>query len=60
MKYRAKVVKEIRHFFEFEIEADSLQEAKKLAWDLGKDEDSGTEIYSDCTYFEVLETNLID
>ena len=60
MKYRVKVVKEIRHFLEFEIEADSLQEAKKKAWDLGKDEDSGIEIDSDCTYFEVLETNLID
>lgn len=61
MKYRVKAVKEIRHFLEFEIEADSLQEAKKRAWDLGgKEKDNGTEIDSDCTYFEVLETNLID
>ena len=61
MKYCVKVVKEIRHFLEFEVEADSLQEAKKRAWDLGGEEkDSRTEIDSDCTYFEVLETNLIN
>ena len=59
MKYRVKVVKEIRHFLEFEIEADSPQEARERAWDLGE-EDGGTEIDSDCTYFEVLETQLID
>ena len=60
MKYYVKVVKEIRHFLEFEIEADSPQEAKKRAWDLSEETDSGKEINSDCTYFEVLETNLID
>ena len=60
MKYRVKAVKEIRHFLEFEIEADSPQEARERAWDLGEEEDNGTEIDSDCTYFEVLETNLID
>ena len=59
MKYCVKVIKEIRHFLEFEIEADSPQEAKDIAWDLGE-EDSGKEIDSDCTYFEVLEANLID
>lgn len=59
MKYCVKVVKEIRHFLEFEIEADSLQEAKDRAWNLGE-EDNGKEIDSDCTYFKVLETNLID
>jgi len=31
MKYCVKVVKEIRHFLEFEVEADSLQEAKDRA-----------------------------
>lgn len=60
MKYRVKVVKEIRHFLEFEIEADSPQEAREQAWDLGEEKDNGKEIDSDCTYFEVLETNLID
>lgn len=60
MKYRVKVVKEIRHFLEFEIEADSLQEAREKAWDLGEEKDNGTEVDSDCTYFEVLETQLID
>jgi len=59
MKYCVKAVKEIRHFLEFEIEADSPQEAKERAWDLGE-ENGGKEIDSDCTYFEVLETNLID
>ena len=59
MKYCVKVIKEIRHFLEFEIEADSPQEAKDRAWDLGE-EDGGKELDSDCTYFEVLETNLID
>ena len=59
MKYCVNVVKEIRHFLEFEIEADSLQEAKKRAWNLGE-EDGGREIDSDCTYFEVLETHLIN
>ena len=59
MKYSIKVVKEVRHFLEFEVEADSLQEAKDRAWDLGE-EDGGKELDSDCTYFEVLETNLID
>ena len=59
MKYCVKVVKEIRHFLEFEVEANSLLEAKDRAWDLGE-EDGGKELDSDCTYFEVLETNLID
>jgi len=60
MKYSVKVVKEIRHFLEFEIEADSPQEARDRVWNLGEEKDSGREIDSDCTYFEVLETNLID
>lgn len=60
MKYRVKAIKEIRHFLEFEIEADSPQEAREIAWDLGEEKDNGTEIDSDCTYFEVLETNLIE
>ena len=60
MKYCVKVVKEVRHFLEFEIEADSLQEAKDKAWNLGEEKNSGTEIDSDCTYFEILETHLID
>ena len=59
MKYCVKVIKEIRHLLEFEIEADSPQEARNIAWNLGE-EDGGTEIDSDCTYFEVLETQLID
>ena len=60
MKYYIKVVKEIRHFLEYEIEADSLQEAKNRVWDLGEEKDSGKEIDSDCTYFEILETKLIN
>ena len=59
MKYYIKAVKEIRYFLEFEVEADSPQEAKKRVY-LGEEEDNETEIDSDCTYFEVLETNLID
>lgn len=60
MKYSVKVVKEIRHFLEFEIEANSPQEAKTRAWDLGEEKDIGTEVDSDCTYFEVLEVNKIN
>lgn len=59
MKYCVEVIKEIRHLLEFEIEADSPQEARNLAWNLGE-EDGGKEIDSDCTYFEVLEPILID
>ena len=59
MKYCVKVIKEIRYLLEFEVEADSPQEARERAWALGE-EDNGREIDSDCTYFEVLETNLID
>lgn len=60
MKYYVKVVKEVRHFLEFEIEANSPQEAKTRAWDLGEEKDTGTEVDSDCTYFEVLEVNKIN
>ena len=59
MKYSVKVVKEIRHFLEFEVEADSSQEAKNIAWNLGE-EDTGKEIDQDCTYYEVLEVNEIN
>lgn len=59
MKYRIRAVKEVRHFLEFEIEADSPKEARIQAY-LGEERDNGTEIGSDCTYFEVLETHLID
>ena len=54
MKYCVKVVKEVRHFLEFEIEANSPQEAREQAWDLGET-DGGTEVDNDCTYFEILE-----
>ena len=60
MKYYIKAVKEVRHFLEFEIEADSLLEAKNRVWDLGEEKNNGREIDSDCTYFEILETKLID
>lgn len=60
MKYYVKVVKEVRHFLEFEIEANSPQEAKERAWDLGEEKDTETEVDSDCTYFEVLEVNKIN
>ena len=59
MKYIIKVVKEVRHFLEFEIEADSPKEAKNLAWDLGE-KDGGTEVDNDCTYFEILECKQIN
>ena len=57
MKYRIEAVKEIRYFLEFEVEADSLQEAKEQVY---LEEDNGTELGSDCTYFEVVETHLIN
>jgi len=59
MKYCVEAVKEIRHFLEFEIEADSPQEAKKRVY-LGGERYNEKEVDSDCTYFEVLEANLID
>ena len=59
MKYRIKAVKEVRHFLEFEVEANSPKEARIQAY-LGEEKDSGKEIVSDCTYFEILETHLID
>lgn len=59
MKYNIKVVKEVRHFLEFEIEASSPQEAKDQAWNLGE-ENGGTEIDSDCTYFDILECKQIN
>lgn len=54
MKYCVKAVKEIRHFLEFEIEADSPQEARNQVWDL-EEEGKGIEIGSDCTYFDISE-----
>ena len=54
MKYTIEAVKEVRHFLEFEVEANSPQEAKKQVWDLGE-EGGGTEVENDCTYFEILE-----
>ena len=57
MKYLIRATKEIQHFLEFEIEADSPQEAKEQVY---LEEDNGKEIGSDCTYFEILKTHLID
>lgn len=59
MKYTIEAVKEVRHYLEFEVEANSLQEAKKQVWDLGE-KDGGTEIKNDCTYFEILECKQIN
>jgi hypothetical protein len=59
MKYIVKAVKEVRHFLDFEIEANSPQEAKEQAWDLGE-ENKGIETDSDCTYFEILECKQIN
>jgi len=59
MKYCVKVVKEIRYFLEFEIEADSPQEAKNQVWGLEK-KGKGIEIDSDCTYFDILECKQIN
>lgn len=59
MKYIIKAVKDVRHFLEFEIEADSLREAKEQVWDLGE-KGGGTEIGNDCTYFEILEVEQIN
>ncbi len=59
MKYNIKTVKEVRHFLEFEVEANSPQEAKELVWDLGE-KDGGTEVDNDCTYFEILECKQIN
>ena len=59
MKYSIEVVKEVRHFLEFEIEANSPQEAKNKVWDLGE-KGGGIEIENDCTYFEILECKQIN
>lgn len=59
MKYNVKAVKEVRYSLEFEVEANSPQEAKELVWDLGE-KDGGTEVDNDCTYFEILECKQIN
>lgn len=59
MKYRIKAVKVINHFLEFEVEANSRQEAETKVWNLGED-NKGVEVNSDCTNFEILETQIIN
>jgi len=59
MKYRIKAIKVINHFLEFEVEANSRQEAETKVWDL-EENNKGVEVNSDCTNFEILETQIIN
>ena len=59
MKYNIKAIKEVRYSLEFEVEANSSQEAKELVWDLGE-KGGGIEIDNDCTDFEILECKQIN
>ena len=58
MKYYVKTLKEIRTVVEYEIEAESLQEARNIAYDL--DEEDGNLVADDCSDFEILEAYPIE
>lgn len=58
MKYYVRTLKEIRTVVEYEIEAESLQEARNIAYDL--DEEDGNLVVNDCSDFEILEAYPIE
>lgn len=58
MKYYVRTLKEIRTVVEYEIEAESLQEARNIAYDL--DEEDGNLVVDDCSDFEILEAYPIE
>lgn len=58
MKYYVRTLKEVRTVVEYEIEAESLKEAKNLAWDL--DEEDGNLLEDDCSDFEILDIHPIE
>ena len=58
MKYYIKTLNEIRKVIEYEIEAESLQEARNIAFDL--DEEDGKVLLDDCSNFEILEAYPIE
>lgn len=54
-KYYIKTLKEVRTVREFEIEAETLQQAKDIVWDLAENDEEGNILMVDCSDFEILE-----
>ena len=55
-KYYIKTLKEIRTVKEYEIEAETLREARDIVWDLAEDDEEGNILLVDCSDFEILES----
>lgn len=58
MKYYVRTLKEIRTVVEYEIEAESLQEARTFVY--CADEEDGKVLLNDCSHFEILEAYPIE
>ena len=59
-KYYIKTLKEVRTVKEFEIEAETLKEARNIVWDLAEDDEEGNILVEDCSDFEILEAYQIN
>lgn len=59
-KYYVKTFKEVRIVKEYEIEAETLKEARDIAWDLTEDDEEGNILIEDCSDFEILESYQIN
>ena len=58
MKYYIRTLKEIRTIVEYEIEAESLQEARDFGY--SADEKDGKVLLVDCSDFEILDVHPIE
>ena len=59
-KYYIKTLKEVRTVREYEIEAETLNEARNIVWDLSEDDEEGNILVEDCSNFEILESYQIN
>ena len=59
-KYYIKTLKEVRTVKEYEIEAETLKEARNAVWDLAEDDEEGNILLEDCSDFEILEAYQIN
>ena len=60
-KYYIKTLKEVRTVKEFEIEAETLKEARNIVRDLAEEDDEeGNILMEDCSNFEILEAYQIN
>ena len=59
-KYYIKTLKEVRTVKEFEIEAETLKEARNIVCDLSEDDEEGNILIEDCSDFEILESYQIN